>query len=255
MAIKHKSVSDLTKKRVKLNVESNLDFSLNIQSRSDLTDTQKQIIEAAQDKQVKCILLDGVAGTSKSWTTILSSLILLNSHLVKEIVYLRSLVQSKDGQTGYLKGDLDEKTFYYNEALNQTLSEIISQNDIKRLHSTNKIKCYPTSMLRSYNFHDSAVIAEECQTMTFDSLFTIATRLGPYSKLFMIGDTVYQNDLGKSSGFKQFVDIFCKDEDSYDAGFRCFKLDSSQIVRSPFVKFVVQKVENYQKDNKQVLIN
>lgn len=235
--------------------DKNINFNLDIRYNHELTETQKKIIECALDKKVKCIILDGVPGTSKSWTTILSSLLLLDSHIVKEIIYLRSLVQSKDGQTGYLKGDLDEKTFYYNEALNQTLQELLPLNDIRRIREGDKLKCFPTSMLRSYNFHDSAVIAEESQTMTFDSIFTIATRLGPYSKLFVIGDSVYQNDLGKSSGFKQFIDIFGKDEDSFENGFRYFKLDSSQIVRSPFVQFIVQKVEKFQQENSTKLIN
>ena len=131
MANKPKALSDLTKKTSKVKEGSNLNFSLNIQHRDDLTEVQKKIIEAALDKEVKCVIIDGVPGTGKSWTTILSSLMLLDLHIVKEIVYLRSLVQAKDGQTGYLKGDLDEKTFYYNEALNQTLSELIPNNDIK----------------------------------------------------------------------------------------------------------------------------
>ena len=254
MANKPKALSDLTKKTSKVKEGSNLNFSLNIQHRDDLTDVQKKIIEAALDKEVKCVVIDGVPGTGKSWTTILSSLMLLDMHIVKEIVYLRSLVQAKDGQTGYLKGDLDEKTFYYNEALNQTLSELIPNNDIKRLTEQEKIKCYPTSMLRSYNFHNSAVISEESQVMTFDSIFTIATRLSMYSKLFVIGDSVYQNDLGKLSGFKKFIEIF-GDEDSKANGFRYFKLDSSQIVRSPFVQFVVKKVEQYQERTKESIIS
>jgi phosphate starvation-inducible protein PhoH len=254
MSNKHKALSGLGKKSPKAVSESNLSFALDIQQNHELTEIQKSIIEAALDKKVKCVILDGVPGTSKSWTTVLSSLILLNSHAVKEIIYLRSLVQSKDGQTGYLKGDLDEKTHYYNEALNQTLEELLPISDIRRLYDNEKIKCFPTSMLRSYNFHDAAVISEESQTMTFDSIFTIATRLNPYSKLFVIGDSVYQNDLGKSSGFKQFIDIF-SDEQSYHEGFRYFKLDSSQIVRSPFVQYVVQKVEEFQKNNKQRIIN
>ncbi len=213
--------------------DKNLSFSLKIDYEHELTDIQKEIIKAALDKEVKCIILDGVPGTSKSWTTILSSLMLLDLHIVKEIVYLRSLVQAKDGQTGYLKGDLDEKTFYYNEALNQTLSELIPQNDIKRLGEQEKIKCYPTSMLRSYNFHNSAVISEESQVMTFDSIFTIATRLSMYSKLFVIFG----------------------DEDARANGFRYFKLDSSQIVRSPFVQFVVKKVEEYQERTKESIVS
>lgn len=253
MATKSKALSDLSKRK-KINEVPNLSFCLNIQHRSDLTDIQKEIIKAALDKDVKCVILDGRPGTSKSYTTILSSLMLLDLHSVKEIVYLRSLVQSRDGQTGYLKGDLDEKTFYYNEALNQTLSEILPRNDIKRLEESEKIKCYPTSMLRSYNFNNAAVISEESQTMTFDSIFTIATRLTPYSKLFVIGDSIYQNDLGKASGFKKFIEIF-SDQEAYDNGFRYFKLDSSHIVRSPFVKFVVEKVEKYQEQTKEKIIN
>ncbi len=236
------------------NFDTNLSFALNINYIHQLTEVQKQIIEASLDKNIKCIIISGPPGTSKSYITVLSSLLLLDSHIVKKIIYLRSLVQSKDGQTGYLKGDLDEKTFYYNEALNQTLLELLPKNDIRRLEDSEKLKCYPTSMLRSYNFHDAVVISEESQTMTFDSLFTIATRLTPYSKLFVIGDGLYQNDLGKSSGFNKFVDIF-GDEESYDNGFRYFELDSSQIVRSPFVKFVVQKVEEYQKKTKDIVIS
>ena len=254
MANKPKALSDLTRKNSKVKEDPNLNFSLNIQHRNDLTEVQKQIIEAALDKEVKCIVIDGVPGTGKSWTTILSSLMLLDLHIVKQIVYLRSLVQAKDGQTGYLKGDLDEKTFYYNEALNQTLSEIIPGNDIKRLGEQERIKCYPTSMLRSYNFHNSAVICEESQVMTFDSIFTIATRLSMYSKLFVIGDSVFQNDLGRLSGFRKFIEIF-GDQESKDHGFRYFKLDSSQIVRSPFVQFVVNKVERYQERTKESIVS
>ena len=254
MANKPKALSDLTRKNSKVKEDPNLNFSLNIQHRNDLTVVQKQIIEAALDKEVKCIVIDGVPGTGKSWTTILSSLMLLDLHIVKQIVYLRSLVQAKDGQTGYLKGDLDEKSFYYNEALNQTLSEIIPGNDIKRLGEQERIKCYPTSMLRSYNFHNSAVICEESQVMTFDSIFTIATRLSMYSKLFVIGDSVFQNDLGRLSGFRKFIEIF-GDQESKDHGFRYFKLDSSQIVRSPFVQFVVSKVEQYQERNKESIVS
>jgi phosphate starvation-inducible protein PhoH len=227
---------------------------LKIKYRDDLTPTQKEIIKAASDKDTKCLILNGRAGVGKSWITMLTALMLLDTHVVKEIIYLRSMVQSKDGQTGYLKGDLDEKTYYYNEPLHQSLAEILPKNDIKRLFESEKIKCYPTSMLRSYNFHNAAVIAEEAQTMTFDSIFTIATRLTPYSRLFVIGDAVHQNDLGKLSGFKKFTEIF-GDQESYENGFRYFELDSSHIVRSPFVKFLVQKVENYQKENGDRIIS
>jgi len=68
--------------------------------------------------------------------------------------------------------------------------------------------------------------------------------MGMFSKLFIIGDTIFQNDLGKKSGFSKFNTIF-NNEEAATHGFRSFTLDSSHIVRSPFTKFVVESVEKY----------
>ena len=73
MANKPKALSDLTKKTSKVKEGSNLNFSLNIQHRDDLTEVQKKIIEAALDKEVKCVIIDGVPGTGRSESTRLNS--------------------------------------------------------------------------------------------------------------------------------------------------------------------------------------
>lgn len=220
---------------------------LSIRERPDLTENQKLIVEAALDKTVKCIIINGVPGSAKSYTSILSALMLLNNKKASQIVYVRSLIQAKDGETGFLAGTLQEKTHYYNAPFFSALEEILPKQEIDGLIKDNRILTYPTSMLRSYNFHNSVVISEESQNMTFDSLYTVSTRCGMYSKLFVIGDIQGQNDIGKSSGFSKFVSIF-SDEESKNNGFRYFELNSNDIVRSPFVKFVVQKVEKYNKD-------
>ena len=234
----HKDTSIFVAQREKIVRE------LSIKERNDLTDKQKEIIGAAMDKASKCILINGCPGAAKSYTSILSALKLLNSKKVSQIVYIRSLVQAKDGETGFLAGSLEEKTFYFNQPLYQALEEILPKEDIDYLIKDGRIITYPTSMLRSYNFHNSAIIVEEAQNMTFDSIYTASTRAGMYSRLFVIGDSKMQNDLGKLSGFSKFVSIF-SDEEARNAGFRYFHLDSNEIVRSPFVKFVVQKIEKY----------
>lgn len=221
-----------------------IEREINIRQRSDLTETQKQIIAAAQDKDVKCIILDGVPGSGKSYTSILSGMTLLGDKKVGQMIYVRSLVQAKDGEIGFLPGTVQEKTFYYDLPFYQALEEMISKSDIDYLIKDERIITYPTSMLRSYNFHNSVVIAEEAQNYQFDSLYTVSTRLGMFSKLFIIGDSLNQNDLGKKSGFSRFCSIF-SDEESHNNGFRFFRLTSADIVRSPFVKFVVEKVEKY----------
>lgn len=215
-----------------------------IKERDDLTDVQKQILEAAMDKNVKCIILDGVAGAGKTFCATLSSLLLLKAKKVGQIAYIRSAIQSVDGALGYLPGELSEKMQFFNEPFFIMLSEMLNRADVDYLVRDERLLTYPTSMLRSYNFHNSAIICDEAQNMTFDSLFTVATRAGMYSKLFIVGDSLNQNDLGKKSGFQKFSQIF-SDEESVENGVRYFKLDSECIVRSPFVKFVVQKIERF----------
>ena len=215
-----------------------------IRERDDLTDIQKEIIEAALDKNVKCIILDGVAGAGKTFCATISSLLLLKAKKVGQIAYIRSAIQAADGALGYLPGELSEKMQYFNEPFFIMLDEMLSRSDVDYLVKDERLLTYPTSMLRSYNFHNSAIICDEAQNMTFESLFTVATRAGMYSKLFIVGDSLNQNDLGKKSGFQKLSKIF-SDEESRENGIRYFKLDSECIVRSPFVKFIVKKVEKF----------
>ena len=216
--------------------------------RPDLTENQKNILNTILDKKVKAVSIDGPPGVGKSYISILGALSLMNNKRAAQLVYIRSLIQAKDGETGFLTGDLNEKTFYYNHPLYDTLGEIISENDIAYLKKDSRLLTYPTSMLRSYNFHNSVIIAEEAQNMSWDSLYTVATRAGNYSKTLIIGDSINQNDLGNKSGFKKFVNIF-DDEESKQFGIHYFKITSDDIVRSPFVKFIVQKIERYNEES------
>ena len=63
-----------------------ISFSLAIKSREDFTEKQKTIIETALDKHTKCVFVDGLYGTSKSYMAVLASLRLLNEKKVDEIM-------------------------------------------------------------------------------------------------------------------------------------------------------------------------
>lgn len=217
---------------------------LKIKEHPHLTDVQKQILEAAADKKVKCLILNGVSGTSKTYCAVLAGLKLLSSKTVGELVYVRSLVQAKDGETGFLSGSLEEKTHYFNIPLYDKLGEILYKSDMDFLLKENRIKTLPTSMLRGLQITNSVCILDENQNCHIDSIITLMTRMGPFSKLFLLGDTRGQNDYGSKSGFKEICSMF-NDQESYDNGFRYFQLDSKDIVRSSFVKFVVEKVEKH----------
>lgn len=209
------------------------------------TPKQQEFIKVALDKNTKMIIADGLPGTSKTALSVFCSLILMNEKKVSDLVYVRSLVQSKDGQTGFLTGSLEEKTQFYNIPLLDKLEEFLPPSQVNQLIKEQRVTCYPTSMLRGYNWAAKAVILDESTNMTFDSLLTATTRLAEHSKLFVLGDIKYQNDLGKSSGFKKFVNIF-NTEDCRKNGIFHFSFGKEDIMRSAFCKFVMEKVEEYE---------
>lgn len=216
------------------------------------TEKQKEIIKIAQDKNTSIIILDGLPGTSKSLTSVYNALRLIDQKRVSGLIYIRSTIQSFDGQTGYLTGDLDEKMQYFNIPLTDKLEELLNKNDIKTLFDEGRIEAFPTSMLRGYNFNAKAILVDEGQNLSFDSLFTAATRIGKFSKLFILGDSEFQNDLGHKSGFKEFCSIF-NNEEGRKNGIFYFKLGVEDIVRSDICQFIVQQVYNYRVKNQKLV--
>lgn len=208
------------------------------------TPKQEEIIKASLDKNTNIIILDGLPGTAKTLLSVYCSLTLLKEKKVSDIVYIRSLIQSMDGQTGFLTGDLDEKTFFYNVPLFDKLQELLTKSAIDYLNKQQRIKTYPVSLLRGYTFNVNSIILDEGQNMMFDSLVTAATRIGKFSKMFICGDSLMQNDLGGRSGFGEFCKIF-QDQDSKDHGIQYFKLGAEDIMRSGITRFIVQKIAEH----------
>ena len=219
-----------------------ISFDLNIKSRCDLTDKQISILEAAMDKRTKCIFIDGLYGTSKSYMSVLASLNLLNLKKVDEIIFIRNPVESSTtGKIGFIPGSSEEKMAPYNAILFDKLEEMLPESDIQKLKKDNRINCYPVGFVRGRSWNCKAIIVDEASSMSWDDLFLILTRCGEFSKIFFIGDSVNQNDIGSKSGFKKMFNLF-NDEESRHFGIHCFELkEYTDIVRSGLLRFVMEK--------------
>jgi len=163
------------------------------------THGQKRYVDAIQNNDI--VFGIGPAGTGKTYCAVLAALQLLNSKRVSDLIFIRSLIQAKDGETGFLSGDLADKTYYYNVPLFDKLQELLPKSEVDYLIKDNRIITYPTSMLRGYNFNASVVLLDETQNAHIDSIITTMTRIGRFSKLFILGDTTGQNDyeIGRAS--------------------------------------------------------
>jgi len=175
----------------------------------------------------------------------LVALELLNLKKVSDLIYIRSIVESSDNKMGYLPGDANEKLTPYLEPLMEKLDELLMKADINMLMKENRIEGKPTGYLRGLSWNAKAIIMDEAQNSTFRELTTLMTRVGQFSKLFICGDPM-QSDINGKSGFEKMCNVF-NDQESRDKGIHVFTLTEADIVRSEIVKFIVKKLELYNK--------
>lgn len=221
---------------------SKLDWPLDIRPKHALTARQEVILEIALDRDTRCVFIDGIWGSGKSWLAVLASLKLLNTGRVDQILYIRNPIEaSTSGKIGYLKGDVVDKMGPYNAPLHDKLDELIAKPDIDHLVKDNRLECIPLGFVRGRSWNCKAIIVDEAASMSWEDLMLLVSRCGEFTRLFIIGDSLNQNDIGSKSGFRRMYQTF-DDLDSKDHGIYAFELrETADIVRSAFLRYVMTK--------------
>lgn len=189
------------------------------------------------------MMLNGVAGTGKTWISLYKALedVMKYDSKHDKVVLIRSAVSSRD--IGYLPGDEKEKSEVYQRPYYQICSELFNSQDVyKRLKERHIIEFELTSFLRGNTIHDAIIIVDECQNMNFNELNTIMTRIGEETKIVFCGD-FNQIDLSKKndiSGLGDFLEI-CNSMKS----FKNIEFNIDDIVRSELVKEYIIAALNY----------
>jgi len=214
---------------------------LTLKKRENLTEKQKQFLEVAMDKNTKIMFVQGPAGTSKTYMAVFAALQLLNERRMSDIIYIRSAVESSDSKLGFLPGEADEKMAPYLAPLVDKLLELLPANEVQELQKDDRITSVPVGFLRGLNWNAKVIITDEAQNMTVKELFTLITRTGEFSKVFILGDPD-QSDINGKSGFLKMMSHF-EDEESRANGIHVFKFTEDDIVRSALVKFIIKKVK------------
>lgn len=212
--------------------------TLSIYSR-ELTEHQNRFLELVKDKNTKIMFVSGPAGSSKTYLSVLQALKMIDERRVSDLIYIRSAVESSDSKLGYLPGEADEKMAPYLQPLLDKLIELLPKNEIDVLQKDGRISSVPVGFLRGLNWNAKVIIADEAQNMTWKELFTLITRVGEFSKVFILGDPE-QTDINGKSGFVKMVNMF-DDEESRQNGVHVFRFTEDDIVRSGLVRFIIKK--------------
>ena len=209
------------------------------------TEKQKEFISIALNKDVKMMFISGPAGSSKTLLSIYCALHLIKDKRISDVMYIRSPVESSDSKIGFLPGDADEKLKYYNLPFADKLDELLSKPSIEALNNQGRLQSHPLSFVRGMSWNCKAIILDEAQNCTQKEIVTLMTRIGEFSKCFILADPD-QSDLafGKSVGFEKLQSIF-SDEDSKERGIYSFHFTEEDIKRSDLVKFIVKKLKTF----------
>lgn len=239
-----KSSSPKADKSPKVFQKDKISYELHIRERNDLTEKQIEILKTALDKDTRCMFIDGLYGSGKSWLAVLASLKLLNQKKIDQIIYIRNPVEcTTTGKLGFIKGTTEEKLEPYASIVFDKLDELLPPQEVELLRKEDRIDAIPLGFCRGKSWNCKAIIVDESASLDWDSFILLLTRCGEFTKIFFIGDAANQSDIGNKTGFRKMFDKF-NDQASRENGVRCFELkEKTDIVRSGFVRFVLEHLE------------
>lgn len=212
-------------------------FNLNLKHVDPLTENQKTVFKCWDEGYN--LFLHGLAGTGKSYISLFLALRELQEHRTcyKHVLIVRSAVPTRD--IGFLPGTLKEKTKIYELPYQIICNELYGRGDAYEiLKNKQAVEFTTTSFIRGNTFHDTIVIVDETNNMTFHELDSIITRLGDNCRIIFCGD-YRQSDLynNEKNGIHTFIKVIDKMKD-----FAHIEFEINDIVRSGIVKeYIIAK--------------
>lgn len=226
----------------KKNNKPNDSTHLKQQHLSAKTPNQKKYIKSVKDNQV--VICSGPAGTGKTHIATSMAIMGLVRDEYEKVIITRPMVQAGE-DTGYLPGNIREKTAPYLRPIFDELLCYVSNSDIITMMNSGKIEICPLAYMRGRNFHHSFIVADECQNASEKQLMMLLTRIGKGSKIVMTGDAS-QSDLNhRNQGGLYGCINGLKDVE----GIGIINLSTEDIVREPIVERIVIAMEKYHSSN------
>lgn len=202
------------------------------------TDNQRKAFEYFDSKQI--IILEGLAGTGKTFISVYYALKMLFSRKASKIILTRPLINVSNESLGFLPGEVSDKIKPYNDQFNEYMNEFMPMlqfSDEKKVQSG--VDFIPLAFMRGRNFANTIIIADEMQNSTQLQMKTLLTRIAEGSKIIILGDTK-QSDRIDTRNTNGLVDLISKvkNRPHEDIGVVTFELEDIQ--RSGIIRYVLE---------------
>ena len=207
-----------------------------------LTDKQRELYKMIRNNTFT--IVQGPAGTSKTFTACYTALNMLADKKVDRIVLTKPIKESGE-ELGHLPGDIEEKTAPFMRSYFSNFEKIIGKHNVDMLKLNGEIQVEPLAYMRGVTYDDAIILLDEAQNATMKQLMLWITRLGKNSKAILMGD-VSQFDIRKSdSKFLSFINMI----DGVPMVSN-FQFASEDIVRNKILIDIVNKYESFKHESK-----
>jgi PhoH-like ATPase len=163
------------------------DDFIGIQARSR---EQLYALNLLNNDDIPLVSLTGIAGSGKTFITLMTALAELGKEKYQRIVFTRN-IQPVGRDIGFLPGTMDEKMMPWMSPMLDNFRSGIKDRDLtyfSTLYEKGKIEIAPLSFMRGRTFTDTFLILDEAQNASIHELKTVITRVGEGSKIVLLGD-------------------------------------------------------------------
>lgn len=177
-------------------------------------------------------LVTGPAGTGKTLFACQEAVSRFHQSDIDRIVITRPTV-TVDESLGFLPGGVDEKMEPWMEPIYAILCDHFTHAQMQRMKERRVLEILPLGYARGRTFERCMVLADEFQNATVNQTRSLLTRMGPGSRMVVMGD-VEQIDL--ESGESGLVDLIKRLEGRPALEYvECVAMGSEDVQRHPAV--------------------
>ena len=146
-------------------------------------------LELLTNPDIPLVSITGLAGSGKTFLTVMAALAGLHNKIYDRIIITRS-IQPVGRDLGFLPGDMQEKMGpWLSPILDNVRHAFKDISYFDMMVQRGDIEIAPLTYIRGRTFNNSFVIVDEAQNATIHELKTIITRVGKGSKVALLGDT------------------------------------------------------------------
>lgn len=237
---KKKTASSIETSSIESEIAANFSYAFKIKKPFYFNDNHRNFYNCIKEDETSIAFVDGPAGSAKTYIAVLAALELFKEKKIKQIIYIRSIIESASRSLGSLPGEVDEKFGPYSMPLVEKVTEITDAAVAAQLKGCNILSAIPVNFCRGLTFNDSVVIVDEVQNMDIAEITTILSRIGKNSRYIVCGDS-HQMDI-KTSCITTLFNAFDTNK-SQENNIYVHNFGKSDIVRSKMLRYIMEVIE------------